>query len=135
MATLLNCGKFSLPSSRQFDACFSAIFFPKIAKSQKFFIVVQFRRRRPYSKLQDKTYKRPPMAKRLQMTDKAEQVTLIRRSRPNPPTTSVALFSLPLTRSQNPGGRFFCYDWLASHSQLHKTIIERTTALTLPASF
>ena len=134
MATVLNSGPSNLPATRQFSSSFSTNFYRKNSKKpKKFLFVVQFQRRKPHSKLLHMTIKKPPRSKRPPTTDRAEQLTLIRGSRPTLPTASAALFLLPQTRSQTTGEKFFCYGWSALHSQPHKPKIERTTAPPLPA--
>ena len=70
-------------------SCFSTIFTETIAKKPKIFLfVVQFQGRRPYRKLLYEKYKRPPKAKRLPTTDRAEQPIRFRENCPTPPKTA-----------------------------------------------
>ena len=109
-------------------------FYKKLQKSPKIFLfVVQFQRRKPHSKLLHMTIKRQPRAKKPPTTDRAEQLALIRGSRPTLPTASAALFLLPQTRSKKTGKKFFCYGWSTLHSQPHKPRTEQTRAPPLPA--
>ena len=72
---------------------FSTIFQKSLQKnSKKNLFVVQLQRRKPYSTWRHKTIRRPPRAKRPPSTDRAEQLTLVRGSRPTPPTSAAAPF-------------------------------------------
>ena len=81
---------------------FLQIFTKKIATQPELFLfVVLLQRRKPYSKLLHKTYKRPPRAKRPPTTARAGRLTQFRGSRPTPPTSVIFLFSQQSTSPQN----------------------------------
>ena len=68
---------------------FLQVFTKKIATQPKLFLfLVQLQRRKPYSKLLHKTYKRPPTAKRPTTTARAGRLPQFRESRPTPQTTA-----------------------------------------------
>ena len=134
MATILYCGGSVYPLFANLTS--DSYFLPTFTKTQKAgntLFVVQFQRRKRDSKLRQKTIQGPPTAKRPPTTDRAEQLTLIRGSRPIPPTTATALSSFLPTMSRTTDEIYVCYGLLAAHSPLYRLEFVRTTAQPRPA--
>ena len=102
-------------------------------KAKNILIWCAIPKKKPYSKLRNKTYKRPRKTKRPPTIDRSEQLTLFRESRPTPPTTVIFPLSQRPTSFQNTVSINFCSDWSARNNRHYTPTFDRTKTRLLAA--